>query len=246
MHAGFPQVTPGLLRTLNTGMQSEAHLKGLLAQSGGHLVAEGLALALRLGFGLILRDGLLDEVQSRRAQAFFADNFEISDPMTPGGKRYYQGRFLIRTRRAGDDMNVLLEFCPQPDKLYLAMPWGHSLDPFAVVQTHVMIEDEADGMERNGHGNAVTIDSKVRHARFPHLNLPPEVEGANERLREFHNHVDLVIRFKDAETILSLIGQQNVDIVALLLKNLVQLTGNVGHLFKLGAIGADVQRLIAQ
>ncbi len=206
MHAGFPQVTPGILRTLNSGMQSDAHLKGLLSQSGGHMVAEGMALALRLGFSLILRDGLLDEAQSRRAREFFADNFEITDPMAPGGKRYYQGRFLIRTRRDGDDMNVLLEFCPEPDKLYRQMPWGQCLDPFAVVHTRAMDEDEAERLERK---------------------------------------VDLVISFKDAETILGLIGQPNVDIVGLLLQNRVQLTGNVGHLFKLGAIGADVQRLTA-
>ncbi len=205
MHAGFPQVAPGVFHTLNSGMRSDVYLQGMLAQAGGHLVAEGLALAVRLGFSLILRDGLLDEAQSRRAKTFFADNFEIADPLSPGGKRYYQGRFMIRTRRAGDDMNVLLEFCPDPDKLYLDMPWGQCLDPFAVVHTAVMDETEADRMERE---------------------------------------VDLVIRFKDAETILGLIGQPNVDIVGLLLKNLLQLTGNVGHLFKLGAIGADVQRTI--
>jgi hypothetical protein len=205
MHAGFPQVTPALWHTLNAGMQGDDELKGLLANSGGHLVAEGLALALRLGFGLIVSRGLLDADQSRSARAFFADNFEITDPLAPGGMRYYQGRFLIRTRRAGDDMNVLLAFCPDPEKLYLAKPWGQSLDSFAVVQTRVMDEDEADSLERK---------------------------------------VDLVIRFKDAEALLGLIGQPNVDIVGLLLQNLVQLTGNVGHLFKLGAIGADVQRLM--
>jgi len=229
MHAGFPQVAPGVFRTLHSGMQSDIYLKGILAQTGGHLVAEGLALALHLGFGVILRNGLLDEAQSRRAAAFFADNFEITDPLVPGGKRYYQGRFLIRTRRAGDDMNVLLEFCPDPDKLYLNMPWGQCLDPLAefcpdpdklylnmpwgqcldplaVVRTRAMNESEAENLTRK---------------------------------------VDLVISFKDAETILGLIGQPNVDIVGLLLKNLVQLTGNVGHLFKLGAIGADVQRMLA-
>lgn len=206
MHAGFPQVTPAVLHTLNSGMQCEANIKGMLAQNGGHLVAEGLALALRLGFSVILRDGLLDEAQSCRAQAFFSDNFEISDPQAPDGQRYYQGRFLIRTRRAGDDMNVLLEFCPDADALYRTMPWGRSLDPFAVVHTRVMNEAEAGRLERE---------------------------------------VDLVVRFKDAETILGLIGQPNVDIVGMLLQNLVQLTGNVGHLFKLGAIGSDVQRLLA-
>ncbi len=205
MHAGFPQFTPGILHTLNSGMQSDIHLKGLLAQTGGHLLAEGMALALKLGFSLILRDGLLDEAQSQRAQAFFADNFEITDPMVAGGKRYYQGRFLIRTRREADDVNVLLAFCSDPEKLYCPVPWGTCLDPFAVVDTRTLTETEADVMERE---------------------------------------VDLVIRFKDAETILGLIGQPNVDIVGLLLQNLVQLTGNVGHLFKLGAIGSDVQRLL--
>lgn len=204
MHAGFPQVAPGVFRTLNSGIQGDTYLKGMLSQAGGHMVAEGMALALRLGFGVILRDGLLDEAQSRRAAQFFSDNFEITDPMAPGGKRYYQGRFLIRTRRAGDDMNVLLQFCPNPERLYLHMPWGDCLDPLAVVHTRVLDEDEADRMS-----------------------------------------VDLVISFKDAETILGLIGQPNVDIVGLLLQNMVQLSGNVGHLFKLGAIGADVQRLIA-
>lgn len=206
MHAGFPQLTPGVLRTLHSGMQGDIHLQRLLLHGGGHLVAEGMALALQLGFGLILRDGLLDEAQSRRARAFFEDNFEITDPMAAGGKRYYQGEFLIRTRQAEDDMNVLLQFCPEPDKLFCQTPWGMSLDPFAVVHTRVMDEEQAGRLERS---------------------------------------VDLVIRFKDAETILGLIGQPGVDIVGLLLQNLLQLTGNVGHLFKLGAIGADVQRLLA-
>lgn len=207
MHAGFPQVVPGIFRTLNSGVQNDAYLKAMLSQAGGHMVAEGMALALRLGFGVILHDGLLDKGQSRRAAEFFSDNFVITDPAETDGKRYYQGRFLIRTRRAGDDMNVLLAFCPNLDELYSQTPWGPCLDPLAVVHTRVMTEEEAERMERE---------------------------------------VDLVIRFKDAETILGLIGQPNVDIVGLLLQNLVQLTGNVGHLFKLGAIGADVQRLIAQ
>lgn len=206
MHAGFPQLSSGIFRTLNSGMQGDAHLKSVLSQAGGGMVAGGMALALRLGFSLILRDGLLDETQSRRAKIFFEDNFKISDPMVTGGIRYYQGKFMIRTRQAGDNMNVLLEFCPSPGNLYRNMPWGACLDPFSVVQTSLLDEEEAD--------------VKVRC-------------------------VDLVIQFRDSATILGLIGQANVDIVGLLLKNQVQLTGNVGHLFKLGAIAADVQRLIA-
>lgn len=205
MHAGFPQISSGLLRTVNLGMQDDTELKGLLSQSGGRLLAEGMAMAIRLGFSLILREGLLDEAHSHRAMVFFADNFEITDPMVEGGKRYYQGRFLIRTRQAEDDMNVLLEFCPNPDRLFCTMPWGQALLPFEVVHSRTMDEQEADQMERK---------------------------------------VDLVIRFRDTRTILGLVGQPEVDIVGLLLKNLVQLTGNVGHLFKLGAIGSDIQRMI--
>ena len=52
--------------------------------------------------------------------------------------------------------------------------------------------------------------------------------------------VDLVIRFRDIEAILSLIGREEVDIVGLLLENVV----NVGHLFKLGAIAKEIEQEI--
>ncbi|CAH1079413.1 hypothetical protein NTG1052_350071 [Candidatus Nitrotoga sp. 1052] len=38
----------------------------------------------------------------------------------------------------------------------------------------------------NVHGNNAAPDDKTRHARFPHTNLLPVGEGANESLREFH------------------------------------------------------------
>ncbi len=199
MHAGFPQVAPGILRTLNSGLQGEQPFKGLLSRGGERMLARSMALALRLGFSLILRDGLLDEQQSRRAREFFEDNFEIND--SSGGIRYYQGRFLIAIGDEGNE--VLLQFCPQADRLYCQTPWGQSLDPFAVVDARVLEQDEVC-------------------------------------------EADLVIRFKDAETVLGLVGQPSVDIVGFLLQNTVRLTGNVGHLFKLGAIGADVQRLLPQ
>ncbi|MFZ2300318.1 MAG: MMPL family transporter [Gallionella sp.] len=41
--------------------------------------------------------------------------------------------------------------------------------------------------EHNGYGNSAASDNKTCcHARFPHPNPPPEGEGANESLREFH------------------------------------------------------------
>jgi len=38
----------------------------------------------------------------------------------------------------------------------------------------------------NGHGNCATSKNETRDARFPLSNPPPEGEGANESLREFH------------------------------------------------------------
>ncbi|MFA6970611.1 MAG: elongation factor P maturation arginine rhamnosyltransferase EarP [Gallionella sp.] len=44
----------------------------------------------------------------------------------------------------------------------------------------------------NGHEKVTTSNNKIRHARFPHPNLPPsEREGANESLREFYVNAQL-------------------------------------------------------
>jgi hypothetical protein len=208
MHAGFPCLMPDLQRVLQLGVQTghkTEELPAFLDKLGGKTLAAGVALLARLGFGFLLRDSLLGGAAAKKAEAFFEENFVILDPQAPGGRRYYQGRFLIRTRRSGDDMNVLLRFCPNPDKLYRETPFGRALDPLAVVTTDVLDEKEAD------------------------------------RLEQELNRVDLVIRFRDVPSILGLLGRQEVDIVGLLLENVVQLTGNTGHLFKLGAIGTDIE-----
>lgn len=208
MHAGFPCLMPNLQKTLKLGATTgvaSGELPDFLNQASGRLLAEGMAVLLKLGFGFLLRDCHLDEKQSKKANAFFEENFVIIDPNAPGGQRYYQGKFLIRTSKADDDMNVLLKFCPEPDKLYIDTPFGKALNSLAVVATEVMNESKAD------------------------------------RLQHEPGQVDLLIRFKDVESIVGLLGRQGVDIVGLLLENLVQMTGHVGHLFKLGAIATDVQ-----
>jgi len=208
MHAGFSCWLPSLQHTLKLGASTAVdtgELPAFLDQAGGRLLAGGMAVLLRLGFGYLLCDSLKDEVGSKKAKAFFEENFVIIDPNAPGGRRYYQGKFLIRTSKRDDDMNVLMKFCPDPGKLHVDTPFGEALNPLAVVTTEVMNESEADRIEK---------DPK---------------------------QVDLVIRFKDVESILGLLQRTDVDIVGLLLENLVQLTGHVGHLFKLGAIGTDIQ-----
>ena len=208
MHAGFPCLTPDLQKTLMLGANSAVDLGEIppfLDKAAGRLLAVGMAVLLRLGFGYLLRDCHLEPEQAKKAEAFFQENFVIVDPNAPGGQRYYQGKFLIRTNRREDDMNVLLKFCPDPEKLYIATPFGKALNSLAVVSTEVLDEAAADRAEKDP------------------------------------GQVDLVIRFKDVESILGLLGRSNVDIVGLLLENLVQLTGHMGHLFKLGAIATDIQ-----
>jgi len=204
MHAGFPCFTKELQQTMRRGAESKEVPQALEAV-GGTLIASGMAVLLKLGFAYVMRDSLLDRERAEKALRFFQDNFVMEDPTVPGGERYYQGKFLIRTRKAKDDMNVYLSFCEKPEALFTDTPFGRCLNPLAVVSTKILDEARA------------------------------------QRLEESPDKVDLVIRFKDNRAILSLIGKEDVDIVGMLLDNVVQLTGNVGHLFKLGAIAAETE-----
>ncbi len=204
MHAGFPCFTRELQETLRLGA-GNSDLPKQLESAGGTLLASGMAMLLKLGFGYIMRDSLLDKKRSKKALSFFNENFVFTDPNSPMGESYYQGKFLIRTRKPGDNMNVYLKFCNDPSNLFIETPIGRCLNPLAVITTEVLDEEEAEKIEQDP------------------------------------NKVDLVIRFKDINSIISLIGREDVDIVGLLLENVVQLTGNVGHLFKLGAIAKETE-----
>lgn len=204
MHAGFPCFSNDIRRVLQLG-EHDPVMPQLVESAGGTALAGGIALLLKMGFGYVMRDGLLDQKQSQHAERFFQDNFVFNDPYAENGHYYYQGRFLIRTRKPGDNMNVLLRFCPDPDALYIDTAFGRCLNPLSVISTEILDE------------------------------------GAAQALEEQADAVDLVIRFKDIVSILKLIGRNDVDLVGLLLENVVQLSGNVGHLFKLGAIAKNIE-----
>ncbi len=207
MHATIPALPDGIHYILRSGIQlgeADGTLSGLLNRMEGKMLAAGMAVMIKLGFGFLINPGLT-ESQAKKAQHFFENNFVIKDPNTPGGIRYYQGKILIRTRKPQDDMNVLIKFCPDPQALFIDTPFGKQLNPVAIVTTEALSETEADRVERD----------------------PTEV--------------DLVIRFKDTQAILGLAGRPNVDVAQLLIENLVQITGNFGHMFKFGAIGMNVQ-----
>lgn len=207
MHATIPALPNGIHYILKSGIrlgESTGSLAGLLNRMEGTMLATGMAVLIKLGFGFLINPGL-SESQAKKAQRFFENNFIIKDPNVPGGIRYYQGKILIRTRKPQDDMNVLIKFCPDPKALFIQTPFGQQLNPAAIVTTEALSEAEAEKIERD--------PSKV----------------------------DLVIRFKDTQAILGLAERPDADVVQLLLENLVQITGNFGHMFKFGAIGKNVQ-----
>lgn len=207
MHATIPTLPHGIHYLMQSGIQAgeiNGELRGSLDRAGGRILASGMAILIRLGFGFLLFEGL-DEDKAEQAKAFFAENFVIRDPNVEGGIRYYQGKILIRTKKPEDDMNVLLRFCPEPETLFSITPRGKRFNPQAVVITEVLTKKAA------------------------------------ERIETDPDKVDLVIRFKDVKSILGLLRHPDVDIVQLLLENLVQITGNFGHMFKLGAIGKNAQ-----
>ncbi len=204
MHAGFPCLSRDIQQVMRLGVKG-GEVPELFDAVAGPVLAAGMAVLLKLGFGYVMRDCLLDKVQSDKAMAFFDENFIFRDPSAPGGQRYYQGKFLLRTRKPDDNMNVWLRFCPDPDDLIVESPFGKTINSLKVVETEVVNEEEAANLERDP------------------------------------DKVDLVISFKDIDSIVGMVGREEVDIVGLLLENVVQLTGNVGHLFKLGAIARNIE-----
>ncbi len=210
MHATLPAMPRGIHHILKSGIQrgnATGNLDGLLDLAEGKMLAEGMSVLIKLGFGFLTSEGLGGS-KAKKAHSFFEDNFVMKDPNADGGIRYYQGNFLIRTKKPDDNMNVWIRFCPVPDKLFIKTSFGQRLNPAKIVETKALSEAQAEAIEHN-----------------------PE-------------NCDLVIRFKDTRTILGLLQRPDADVVQLLLENLVQITGNFGHMFKLGAIGKSAQKFL--
>ncbi len=212
MHAAFPQINSEILSVMFEGFR-KAKLDKRLDKLAGTALANGMALALKLVFGFTAITSSWKSISNyisfgrlyKKDRDFLIDNFEILDKNAEGGKRYYQGKFLFRTDKKGDNMNVLLEFCPKPEKLFRDTIFGRVPDPDAIVSTTVLKEEEA--------GQIANDPDKV----------------------------DVVILFKDVKSIVGLMGNPNADLVNLLLDNLMHVRGNVGHLFKFGAIATNLK-----
>lgn len=146
MHAGFPIFTKEIQQVLSIAINNN-NVSGYIDFIGGKLVAKGMASLLELGFAAVLHDGLLDITPKITGREFVEDNFIITDPLRPEKKIYYQGKFLFRTDKPGDDMNVLLKFCPDPQKLDRVWKSGGELKADMVVHAEDLSEEEAQRLE---------------------------------------------------------------------------------------------------
>lgn len=146
MHATIPCLPNGIQHLTRSGIEFgelNGQLEGLFDRATGRLVASGMAKLIELGFGFLICEGLSD-TQSKKARKFFEENFVMQD-LDDGSSRYYQGKFLIRTSKPEDDMNVYIRFCPDINKLFN----DGVLDPCAIVDTEVLDEDSADQIEKD-------------------------------------------------------------------------------------------------
>ena len=147
MHATIPAMPEGILQLLASGAKAgerDEALKGLIDRSAGILLAHGMAKLIELGFGFLVCDEL-DVVKKTKTRAFFDENFVMNDPEADGGVRYYQGKFLIRTTKPEDDMNVYIRFCPNTERLFD----GDDIDPRYIVEAKALTEEEAEKIERD-------------------------------------------------------------------------------------------------
>lgn len=210
MHAAFPTFSKEIINGINLGTKNK-YITKQLDKIGGTFTAEAMALLLRVFGGVGFVSSFLSYFgwKPKKNLNYFTDNFEIVDPTVKGGRRYYQGKFLFRTDKPEDNMNVMLKFCPEPERLFKHSIFGSRIpNPDAIVSTEVLTEEAANAIENDP------------------------------------NKVDVVIYFKDVQTIMGLVGKPDMDLVNMLLGNLVHIKGNVGHIFKFGSIAANLKSIL--
>ena len=96
MHAAFPRFSKEINQIMQLGAV-DSPVSELMDRVGGRFLAGGMSQLLKFGFGFSMLNSVV-RGQPEKAEAFFNDNFIITDSTTPEGKRYYQGKFLIRLK----------------------------------------------------------------------------------------------------------------------------------------------------
>ena len=152
-----------------------------------------------------------------RKKSFFEENFIILDDS--GEEALYQGKFLIRTRQPGDQMNVWFGF----------LQGNGLLEPLSNFARKLRDKTE----------DRIDFFSILKSADLVSAKTLSEAEA--DESENDPDRVDLVLRFKDIPSIYGLLQSQSLDMVDLMFKNLLQIYGNQNHMYKLGAISRNLQ-----
>jgi hypothetical protein len=215
MYTGFYQVNTDFIKFLQGGPEQQELARketNLFTALEGKLVANVMALLIEHGFQAF---AAIDAAIHK--ESFFEDNFIVLDDR--GEEALYQGKFLIRTRRPGDQMNVWFGFLQ--DNGLLA-----PLDGFFKT-----LRDK-------------TEDRLDFYSFFKSTDLVSTKTLSEAEADQYENdpeRVDLVLRFKDIASIYGLLQSQDLDMVDLMFKNQLQIYGNQNHMYKLGAITRNLQ-----
>lgn len=215
MYTGFYQVNTDFIKFLQGGPEQQELARkesNFFTVLEGKLVAKVMALLIEHGFQAF---ATIDALVKRNS--FFEENFMIVDDNAK--EALYQGRFLIRTRQPGDQMNVWFGFL-QGDGLLA--PLGNWLKGL-----------------RKKTGDRIDFYSIFKSTDLVSTKTLSEAEA--DQYESDPDRVDLVLRFKDIQSIYGLLQSKDLDMVDLMFKNLLQISGNQNHLYKLGAITRNLQ-----
>ena len=215
MYTGFYHVNTDFIKVLQGGpAQQELARKetNFFTVLEGRLVAKLMALLIEHGFQAFATvDALV------KKNSFFEENFVILDDR--GEEDLYRGKFLIRTMQPEDQMNVWFGFL-QGDGL---------LAPLSNIARKLRKKTE----------DRIDFYSILKSTDLVSAKTLSEAEA--DEYENDPDRVDLVLRFKDISSIYGLLQSQNLDMVDLMFKNLLQIYGNQNHMYKLGAISRNLQ-----
>jgi hypothetical protein len=214
MYTGFYQLRTDFVKVLHGGPEQQETARketNFFTAIEGKLVANAMAMLIEHGFQAF---ATIDAIAKKNS--FFEDNFIILDDH--GKETLYQGKFLIRTRRPDDQMNVWFGFLQS----------NGSFEPL-----RNLLKDIRDKTAGN-----IDIYSFFQSTDLVSTKILNEKEA--DEYEKDPERVDLVLRFKDIPSIYGLLQSQDLDMVDLMFKNLLQISGNQNHMYKLGAITRDL------
>jgi len=215
MYTGFYQVNADFIKFLQGGpKQQELARKetNFFTVLEGKLVANVMALLIEHGFQAF---ATINAVVKKNS--FFEENFIILDDRAE--EALYQGKFLIRTRQPGDQMNVWFGF----------LQGNGLLAPLSKLARNLRDKTE----------DRLDFYSILKSTNLVSTRTLSEAEA--DQYENDPDRVDLVLRFKDIPSIYGLLQSQNLDMVDLMFNNLLQIYGNQNHMYKLGAITKNLQ-----